>query len=89
MIAETAIESALEVLRPSLASDGFGLRAGQPAGNNVEVILSATADACLDCLVPDDLMVQMIGDAIRQQDPSLGEVTLVKEGFEGLTEHLP
>jgi hypothetical protein len=75
------------MLRPSPASDGFELRAGKSTGNKVEVILSATADACLDCLVPDDLMVQMIGDAIRREDPSLGEVTLTKEGFEGLAAH--
>jgi hypothetical protein len=87
MIAETAIESALDTLRPSLGSDGFELRAGQSTGNNVEVILSATADACLECLVPDDLMAQIIDDAIRREDPSLGEVTLVKEGFEGLVAH--
>jgi hypothetical protein len=87
MVQQNSVESALEMLRPGLAADGFDLRAGVLEDNDVQVILAARPDACLDCLVPDDLMIQIIDDSIRRQDPSLGAVELVREGFEAITEH--
>jgi len=83
-----AVEEALEALRPSLAADGFSLHAGElSASGDVEIILEAKPDACLDCLVPDEFMVQMIADAIRKNDSSMVSVTLLKRGFEGQASH--
>jgi NifU-like domain len=83
-----AIDQALETLRPGLHADGFDLRVGSvKPGGDVEVVLEARADACLECLVPDDLMVAMLENAIHDRDPQLGKVTLVKVGFEGLEAH--
>lgn len=83
MIDTHAVESALETLRPGLDSDGFDLQVGAIATDNaVEVILAAKPGACLDCLVPDELMVSMLEDAIRKQDPALARVDLVKVGFD-------
>jgi Fe-S cluster biogenesis protein NfuA len=83
MVEEHIVESALATLRPSLATDGFDLRAGRlGADGDVQVILEAKPGACLDCLVPDDLMAQVIDDAIRSQDPSLGRIELVRQGFD-------
>jgi hypothetical protein len=81
MVAQSAIDSALDFLRPGLASDGFDLRAGEVTDTTVQVILEAKPDACLDCLVPDELMIQMLEDAIRQHDASVARVELRKEGF--------
>ena len=82
------VEGALEILRPGLAADGFELRVGNiDESGAVSVILAATSEACLDCLVPDDLMVQIIESAIREQDVSLDHVDLIKEGFDGQAGH--
>lgn len=85
---ENAINEALEQLRPGLNSDGFDLRLGSvdPSGV-VQIILEAKPGACLDCLVPEDLMVRILEDAIRQRDASLDHVELVKSGFDTVGEH--
>jgi hypothetical protein len=87
MVAQQTVESVLAVLRPGLEADGFDLRVGELHEGVVQVVLAAKPAACLDCLVPDDMMTQMIDDAIRREDPSLDRVELVKEGFEELSEH--
>lgn len=83
---ESAVEAALELLRPGLGSDGFELRLGSidPDGS-VQVILEARPDACLDCLVPEDMMVRILENAIRQKDASLDHVTIVRSGFDQVT----
>jgi len=79
---QSAVESALDSLRPALMADNFAVRVGSlsPDGS-VEVILEARPGACLDCLVPHDALVRIIEAAIRDKDGSLGPVTLVREGF--------
>jgi hypothetical protein len=44
-----------EVLRAGLAADGYAMEIAQ-AGDRIAVTISATAEACADCLVPQDLM---------------------------------
>ena len=85
---EATVETALAGVRPALAADGFDLRLGsiEPDGS-VKVVLEAKENACLDCLVPDDMMTQLITDAIRREDSSLERVDLVKEGFAELSGH--
>jgi hypothetical protein len=84
MVEESNFESALDPLRAGLGPDGFELRVGGIVEDNVRIVLAAKAGACLDCLVPDDLMITMLEDAIRRVYPSLGKVELVKEGFDGV-----
>jgi Fe-S cluster biogenesis protein NfuA len=80
---ESAVRDALETLRPSLDADGFDLYLdSMRTDGTVVVILAARPDACLECLVPDDLLVQMIEGSIRKQSPSVGQVELVKRGFD-------
>ncbi len=82
------LESALDELRPGLQADGFELLVGESSVGAVEVILRANANSCLDCLVTDDLMVQMLEDAIRRRDPSLVHVKLIKQGFDAVAPHV-
>lgn len=85
---EAAVEKALDNVRPALEADGFDLRLQQVVGEgDVEVVLEAKPDACHDCLVPDELLVQIIETAIRDEDPGVGRVTLIKVGFEGAASH--
>lgn len=79
---DDAVEAALDQIRPSLAADGFDLRLVGKTGNTVELVLEAKPDACMDCLVPDEVLVQILEAAIRDEDPSLDRVVLTKSGFE-------
>jgi Fe-S cluster biogenesis protein NfuA len=85
---QQAVEKALDNLRPALSADGFDLRVGSiEADNSVRVILEAKPDACLDCLVPDDVLIAILDKAIRDQDPNVGTVTVDKVGFENVEAH--
>lgn len=84
---DSAVETALDQIRPSLAADGFDLRLAGTTGGTVEVVLEAKPDACLDCLVPDEMLVQILETAIRDEEPGLDKVVLTKSGFESLADH--
>jgi hypothetical protein len=50
-------------LRSTLAADGYLVDiAGD--GTRVRVTISATPEACADCLVPKDLMRSILGDTL-------------------------
>lgn len=79
---QQAVEKALDNVRPALAADGFDLRLGSiEADNSVRVVLEAKPDACMECLVPDAVLVAILDKAIRDQDASVGQVTVDKVGF--------
>lgn len=85
---KAAVESALEKVRPALDADGFDLKLDSVGDDGaVSVILEARPDACLDCLVPDEMLVTIIESAIRDEDSSLTGVTLTKSGFDAVAEH--
>jgi hypothetical protein len=50
------------VLASSLAADGYHLQVAE-AGDRVRVTITATPQACADCLVPQDLMRGILGQA--------------------------
>jgi hypothetical protein len=78
------VESALDVLRPGLAADGFELHVGpSETAGEVQVVLQATSEACLDCLVPESVIVGIIEDAIAACGAEGVRVKLIKRGFGG------
>jgi hypothetical protein len=82
-----ALEQALATIRPSLGADGYDLRIGDDSDEStVEVILEASPDACADCLVPDDVLVQIIQIAANEQGDARS-VQLRKVGFDSSTGH--
>jgi Fe-S cluster biogenesis protein NfuA len=88
MVEDSIVEAALDVLRPSLAADGFDLRVGGLlADGAVQVVLEAKPNACLDCLVPDDILIQIIEGAIREREPSFNRIEFVKQGFDSVMPH--
>lgn len=88
MVSEAAVDAALSGVRSGLEADGFRLYAKSVSGDgDVVVCLEALADACLDCLVPDAILEQIVGQAIRSEIPAATGVTLVKEGFDGVVAH--
>jgi len=48
-------------LRSTLAADGYLMEIAEE-GTRVRVAISATPEACEDCLVPKDLMRSILGD---------------------------
>jgi len=50
------------VLASSLAADGYQLEIAE-AGDRVRVTITASPQACADCLVPKDLMRGILGQA--------------------------
>jgi Fe-S cluster biogenesis protein NfuA len=82
------VESALDTLRPALAADNFALHlVSVTANGTVQVILEAQPDACLDCLVPEHMLVMIIETAIRKAGGALDHVELVREGFGTAVDH--
>ena len=50
-------------LRSTLAADGYRLDIGE-AGGRLNVVISATPEACADCLVPKHLMRGILQQAL-------------------------
>jgi hypothetical protein len=81
------VDRALELIRPALAADGFDLRAGTVEGGMVEVVIEALPDACMECLVPDDLLIQIVTDAVEADVGKVPMLRLTKIGFDGASAH--
>lgn len=56
-------EQGLEGMRASLAADGYEL-AAREEGERVVVTISATPEACEDCLAPPDVMRAILGQSL-------------------------
>ena len=77
------IEKALQKLQPALAADGFVLRLESVnSDGSVSVALDATSDACMDCLIPDHVLVSILERAVREEEPSVRRIVLNKH-FQG------
>jgi hypothetical protein len=50
-------------LQSSLATDGYHMEIAE-AGDRVRVTITASPEACADCLVPKDLMRGILGQAL-------------------------
>jgi hypothetical protein len=60
----TVNEDGLSALRSALRADGYLLDV-QQVGDRVAVRISATAEACADCLVPEPVMRGILGKALH------------------------
>jgi Fe-S cluster biogenesis protein NfuA len=85
MEATEAVESALGQLRPSLAADGFDLSLRDVTDGEANVVLEALPEACGDCMVPDDMLVTILQQAISDRTSEVRSVSLHKIGFESLS----
>ena len=83
-----SVDDALNGVRVGLEADGFRLVAQEVADDgNVVVRLEAGDATCLDCLVPDAMLEQILDQAIKSEVPGVTQTSLVKVGFEGLESH--
>jgi hypothetical protein len=53
----------LEPLQSSLGADGYRMEARE-AGGRIGIRISASADACADCLVPKNIMRGILGQVL-------------------------
>jgi hypothetical protein len=60
----------LQALRSSLDADGYRLDV-RSEGGRTQVEISATPDACADCLVPKDLMRGILQQALGVEPDSI------------------
>jgi len=74
------IESALALLNPSLEADGFklNLESIDPRGT-IRVVLEAKEGACLECLVPDEILNNMIKQVLQEKDIIVQQIVITKE----------
>jgi hypothetical protein len=66
------------VLRSSLAADGYELDI-VPSGDRVRVTITATGQACPECLVPKDLMRGILGQTLGVDSDAI-DLTYPSEG---------
>ncbi|MEX2533270.1 MAG: hypothetical protein WD360_04850 [Nitriliruptoraceae bacterium] len=75
-----SVEDALGGFAASLQADGFHLAVESVDDSVVTVALTATDEACHDCLVADDMIIQMLTAAVQKVVPD-AHVALVKKHF--------
>jgi metal-sulfur cluster biosynthetic enzyme len=68
------------VLRSALAADGYEIDVAEE-GDRVRVTITATEQACADCLVPKDLMRSILGDTLGVPPDSI-DLTYPPESHE-------
>jgi Fe-S cluster biogenesis protein NfuA len=60
----TALDTALETIRGMLDSDGYDVRLDEFANNELKLTIVARDGACEECLVPKNLMANIIAASL-------------------------
>ena len=76
------ISEEFQSIREGMLADGFDLFVTELSAERAVVCLEAKDPDCLDCLVPDAILQQIVETAIREAEPSVTRVKIVKKGFE-------
>jgi hypothetical protein len=63
-------EQGVESIRSTLLADGYEMEVRE-AGERVGVRITATPDACEECLVPKELMLTMLEQALEVPSASI------------------
>ena len=61
----------------ALAADGYELAVVGPDGGRITARITATADACPDCLVPKQVMTSLLAQALGKDGPTADEIDLL------------
>lgn len=86
MHADADVPNAIADLGQALDADGFELFVEKGYDQSrVRVVLRAKPDACLDCLVPDDILTAIVSDSIHKvAGYAEAHVRLLKVGFDAI-----
>ena len=63
---------ALEPIAAGLRADGYGVDADFD-GTQLSIRISSTPDACVECLMPKDVMTSIVVSELRRQGLALDE----------------
>jgi Fe-S cluster biogenesis protein NfuA len=81
---DRALELAIDELRPSFEADNFKVVLDEVSDRgDVVIAVEATPEACLDCMIPDGLLQQVVEACVRRYAPDVKSVTVVKRGPSG------
>ena len=70
------LKGGLATLEPMLEADGFTLSLEDVDADRATVRLAANEDACIDCLMPEDALRDVVLQTLREHDPSVNQITL-------------
>lgn len=73
---QLSVAAALKPLEEALAADGYRLIAESVREDRLVLRIVAMTGACEDCLIPRMLFVQMVADALKTHDASLGGMAI-------------
>lgn len=60
-----AVENALDVLRGGIEADGGEIVVSDD-GSGIQVVLRFSPDTCADCILPEDILISMVNDALEE-----------------------
>jgi Fe-S cluster biogenesis protein NfuA len=82
---DQALELAIDELRPSFEADNFKLMLDKVSEDGgVVIAVEVMPEACLDCMIPDGLLQQVVEACVRRHAPGVTSVTVVKRGPSGV-----
>ena len=70
------IDKALEGLRKGLRSDGSDLVVNNLSDDSIELSLILQEDACLECIVSNDILLVMVRRALSKVMPTVPRIVL-------------
>lgn len=69
-------QSALAELNEIVALDGAVLRVVEASATSIRLELDLTGSSCPECVVPKDLMLDILGASLAKADPDIVHVEL-------------
>lgn len=79
MLSSEQVRERLEHVEQMLQADGYRMLVAV-APEEIAVRIEATSDACADCLIPRQLMTDIIADALRRPDEP-GDVGAIRLSY--------
>jgi len=75
-----ALDTALEPFRAGFDADGFDIAVDSVQGDGTAVVrIRHRPDACEECLIPDDMLTQILATALRRAAPDVSGVVIEHE----------
>jgi Fe-S cluster biogenesis protein NfuA len=74
---EETLDAVLDEFRPGFDADGFDITVDSVGPDGVVIVrIAHRADACEECLIPDDMLGPMLTSAMQRVVPDVMQVEL-------------
>ena len=70
------IEVALSKIRETLAADGFKMEYETPGQGILNISIVAEPGACVDCLIPEPILKDMLKDELKEHGLDFQEINI-------------